>query len=215
MRSLRLRSSGFTLIEVLVTILVASLLLSAVYAAFVGSLSARDRCEDLARDHRLCQGILALLERDLQGAFAPPGTPVCLAGTSETSQGGSADRVEFATTSDARRAVEGRGSDHCEVGYRAEPDPDAPGLLRLIRREEHGFAGELTAGGTLEVLADRVKSFRLEYLGTDGQWATEWQGEGLPLAVRATVAVLGDPSSGGDPGMETALATVIVLPAGG
>jgi len=215
METQRTGSRGFTLVEVLVTILVASLLLSAVYGAFLGSLTAKDRCEEATRDTRLCQGILALLERDLLGAFAPPGAAACMDGTSGASQGGSADRVEFATASDARRAVEGKGSDHCEVGYRAEPDPDAPGFLRVIRREAQGFAGDLFSGGTLEVLADRVKYFQLEYLGADGQWATEWHGQGLPRAVRASVAVLGERRGSAEPGKETALSTVIALPAGG
>jgi prepilin-type N-terminal cleavage/methylation domain-containing protein len=210
-----IKPAGFTLVEVLVTVLVASLLLSAVYAAFLGSIDAKNRCEDASRDSRLCQGVLALLERDLQGAFVPPGLPACLDGTSGTAQGGSADRVEFATTSDARRAPEGTASDHGEVGYRAEPDPDAPGLLRLVRREAQGLSGDPFAGGTLEVLATRVKWFQIEYLGADGTWATEWHAEGLPRAVRASVAVLGEPSGGGTPGRETALSTVIPIPAGG
>ncbi|MHC5036545.1 MAG: prepilin-type N-terminal cleavage/methylation domain-containing protein [Planctomycetota bacterium] len=205
-------AGGFTLVEVLVTLVTASLLLTAVYGAFLGSLSAKRTCEESARVYRLGQGILTLLRRDLTGAFAPEDT--ALEGVSGTAQGGSADRIEFITTSDARRAIDGKGSDICEVGYRAEPDPETPGLLQLLRREGHGIQGSAFQGGTLEFLAAGVSSFQLEYLGGDGNWIPEWQVEGLPVAVRV-ILVLREETAEGQWGREVTFRTLIPLPSGG
>jgi hypothetical protein len=192
----------------------ASLLLTAVYGAFLGSFSAKRTCEEAVRTQRLGQGILTLIRRDLGGAFVPPGAESGLEAVTDTAQGGSADRIEFVTTSDARRAVEGKGSDHCEVGYRAESDPDALGLLRLIRREEHGLRGTPFAGGTLEALADGVSSLRLEYPQEDGLWTENWQQPSLPRAVRVTL-ILRERNADGEWGREVDFRTLILLPAGG
>jgi hypothetical protein len=198
---------------VLVTVVTASLLLTAVYGAFLGSFSAKRTCEEAVRTHRLGQGILTLVRRDLNGAFAPPGVEFAFEGRADTAQGGAADRLEFVTTSDARRAMEGKGADHCEVGYRAETDPDSPGLLRLIRREEHGVRGSPFAGGALEVLAEGVSSFLVEYLGADDQWRTGWSEPALPRAVRVHL-VLREKNADGEWGKEVTFRTLVLLPSG-
>ncbi len=207
------RRRGFTLIEVLVTLVASSIVLAAVYGAFLGSITAKRTCEEASRGHRLGRGVMTLLERDLTGAFRPREDGPALEGFSESAQGGHADRVEFVTTSDARRAVEGRGRDHCEVGYRTEPDPDAPGLRVLVRREAHGIEGNPFQGGTLEVLAEGVSSFHLEYLTGDGTWFSEWHGPGLPRAVRAALT-LRRLEPDGRFGRETTFRGLIAIPAG-
>lgn len=205
---------GFTLVEVLVTLVAASLVLTAVYGAFLGSLSAKRRCEERSRTAGLGQAVLTLVRRDVAGALPRPNGHSSLEGTPGTGQGGAADRVEFVTTSDARRALEGRGSDFCEVGYRVEADPDAPGLLLLLRREARGLDDDPFGGGTLEVLAEGVSSFGVEYLAAEGEWTSAWTAETLPRAVRVTL-VLRETLADGSWGRDREYRTLCWIPAGG
>jgi hypothetical protein len=200
--------------EVLVTMVTASLLLTAVYGAFLGSISAKRSCDEVVRTHRLGSGVVTLIRRDLEGAFIPPGEESALDGVPDSAQGGPADRVDFVTTSDARRAPAGEGRDHCEVGYRVDPDPDTPGMLRLIRREGLGISGSPFSGGTLEIVAEGVSSFELEYLSEGNLWTRTWEGPGLPRAARIGL-VLRERNPDGEWGREVSFRKLVYIPSGG
>jgi prepilin-type N-terminal cleavage/methylation domain-containing protein len=192
-----MRSSGFTLIEVLVTLVITAIMLSAVYTCFVGTVAAKQYSEEVKAAGRVGQAILGFMKRDFTGAFVfSPGNPA-MEGQTGSIGTADADTVNFVTTTDSRRAVDGKGSDYNEVGYALYPGEEQDGaagtfsraampLLRLYRREDHFLDESPFSGGILELLDDCVKSIKFEYLADEG-WLTAWQGEGLPEAVRITL----------------------------
>lgn len=211
-----MRRNGFTLIEVLVTLLVTSIMLSAIYTSFVGTVAAKQYSEQVKEAGRTGQAILCLMRRDFEGALLfAPGEPAMIGKSTATGSAG-ADAVDFVTTSDSRRAVDGKGSDYNEVGYVAYAGEDQNGLLSLYRREDFFLDESPFEGGVLELLDDSVKGLTFEYLSESG-WVSEWQGEGLPEAVRITLVLRKKTGQvkDGEPAMrDYNYSTIAVLPAG-
>ena len=182
---------GFTLVEMLVTLFITSLMMTAVYTCFVGTVSAKQYCEEVREAGRVGQAVLAMMRRDFEGAFVFSPGDAALRGEAGSSSAGSADSVNFVTTSDSRRAIGGKGSDYNEVGYVLYPSEETDGLLCLYRREDHEVDEDPFAGGVLELMDDGVVSLRFEYLSGDG-WTGTWQDEELPEAVRITLVLRKD-----------------------
>jgi len=208
--------SGFTLIEVLVTLLITSIMLTAVYTCFVGTVAAKQYSEEVKGAGRVGQAILGLMKRDFEGAFVfSPGMPA-LEGQSGSIGAADSDSVDFVTTSDSRRAIDGKGSDYNEVGYVLYPSEEQDSMLCIYRREDHLVDDSPFSGGVLELLDDCVKSLKFEYL-SDGSWQTMWQAEGLPDAVRITLTLRKDSGKkiGGEPLLrDYNYSTVVMIPAG-
>jgi prepilin-type N-terminal cleavage/methylation domain-containing protein len=211
-----LRHDGFTLIEVLVTLLITSIMLSAIYMSFVSTVAAKQYSEQVKEAGRTGQAILSLMRRDFEGAMIfSLGEPAMIGKSGSVGSAG-ADAVDFVTTSDSRRAVDGRGSDYNEVGYMAYAGEEQNGLLSLYRREDFFLDQSPFEGGVLELLDDGVKGLTLEYLTVSG-WVSEWQGEGLPEAVRITLVLrkkTGQTKSGQPAMRDYTYSTIAFVPAG-
>ncbi|HNR98916.1 MAG TPA: type II secretion system protein GspJ [Planctomycetota bacterium] len=201
---------GFTLLEIMVTLVIVAMFSSAVYAMFLRAVVDTRSVQETTAAGRLCQSILNLIERDLAG---------CLPASEELPHfaGGlgadGAAELEFLTAVDARAAT-AAAADLVRVAYVTRPGEEAEGPRALYRREAWD-----AAGGVEErwVLLDRsVKEFALEYYdGTD--WHEAWSEPEAPRAVRVTLVLkrrlqLG----GGAPAADTdfTASAVAVIPAG-
>ena len=208
--------NGFTLVEVLVTLLITSIMLSAIYTSFVGTVAAKQYSEQIKEAGRTGQAILGLMRRDLEGAMIfSPGEPAMI-GKSGSVGASEAGTIDFISTSDSRRAVDGKGSDYNEVGYVAYTNEEQSSLLCLYRREDFFLDDSPFDGGVLELLDDSVRGLTFEYL-TESGWITEWQGEGLPEAVRITITLRKKTgqSKDGEPAMrDYTYSTIAVVPCG-
>jgi type II secretion system protein J len=194
-------ASGFTLLEILLTIVILALLLSCVYVVLVGTIQAVERVEYVTQRSELGPGILRLVVRDFEHAVIPGGRGGAYFASKSQGYGAfSTDRVDFVANVPALgpydaegRNVNGppRPSPMNEVGYRLMPNPTAPGLFRLFRREGYWIDAEPLSGGMLYEIYDRVRSFQLEYY--DGkEWKRDWASlemGGLPVAVRVGLTI--------------------------
>lgn len=211
-----MNSRGFTLIEVLVTLLITSIMLTVVYTCFVGTVAAKQYSEQVKEAGRVGQAVLGLMKRDIEGAFVfSPGNPA-MEGQQEAVGSNDADSINFVTTSDSRRAVDGKGSDYCEVGYVLYAGEEQEDMLCLYRREDHMVDDSPFSGGVLELLDDQVKSLKLEYLVDDG-WQTAWQDNGLPEAVRITLVLRKDSGKkrdGEQVMLDYTYSATVIIPAG-
>jgi type II secretion system protein J len=211
-----LRRGGFTLVEVLVTLLITAIMLSAVYTSFVGTVAAKQYSEQIKEAGRTGQAILGLMRRDFEGAMIfSPGEPA-MVGKSGSVGSADADAVDFVSTSDSRRAVDGKASDYNEVGYVAYTNEEETDMLCLYRREDFFLDESPFDGGVLELLDDSVRALTFEYF-SEGGWLTEWQGEGLPEAVRITLTLRKKTgqSKDGEPAMrDYTYSTIALVPVG-
>ncbi|MBN1421389.1 MAG: prepilin-type N-terminal cleavage/methylation domain-containing protein [Planctomycetes bacterium] len=179
------RGSGFTLMEVLVTIVIVSLFSSAVYAVFLRAVVDTRSVGQRTAAGRLGQSILRHLEMDLTGCVPSDEDFPHFLGLVEAD--GTA-RLEFVTATDARSEAGTNPADLIRVAYRTTANTDESDLRKLYRTEEDA-AGRSVGGEVRAFLLDRrVKEFALEYF--DGTaWHDVWSEPDLPRAVRITIAI--------------------------
>jgi len=205
--------NGFTLIEVLVTLVIVSMFSSAVYAVFLRSVVDARSVEESTMAWRAGQSILKLLEQDLTACVAASDEVPHFTGTLTVSE---ASRLAFLTATSSRLAVNGEAADVIRVSYEAVSDDSEEGLFRLYRKEEPSGGRSLGEGGEYQLLVDRVKRFELEYL--DGMtWQNTWDGPSLPRAVRMNLVLQKDiQAAAGGPvrGREFSFPAVVAIPAG-
>ncbi len=173
--------AGFTLVEILLAVMIASMAMVAVTSAFVGTLRTHYEIDNLTSSTEAGQRVLALLERDIQGIwhFNVKRNAV-LRGRDSDIGGNPADRIDMLTSTDAVGGVVGTKTELsfpglCEVGYWLKPNPEQPGLLELWRREDPLVDDNLLSGGRFQLVTDRLKSFDITYYETLGYEAEPFQ----------------------------------------
>lgn len=200
--SVRARARGMTLLEVIVAVSVLSMLGAIVYGAFSGLSGARAAVG--RADEKYAQGRTALgrIARELQAAFVSAHQPfnaqLSVRNTAFVGVSGSpGDRLDFTSFSHRRLSRNSHESDQNELGYFASPDPNVRDKIDLVRRESPVIDLEPTRGGIVQVVAEDIQSFDLEYLDPlTNEWQETWdstqaaaQFGRLPSQVRIRLAL--------------------------
>ncbi len=209
LRRRRGRSGGVTLLEVLVSISILALIGTLIYGAFDGMSRSRAGISRISDRYHQGRGAIARISRELQAAFLsrhqPADKNIAVRLTAFAGQDSSpADRVDFTAFAHRRLVRNTHESDQCEVGYFGSRDPDRD-KLDLVRREAKVIDLEPTRGGVVNVLAEDIESFNVQYLDpVTGEWVDSWdstqpaaQFERLPSQVWVTLVLNGGP--GGKP----------------
>jgi prepilin-type N-terminal cleavage/methylation domain-containing protein len=197
--SLRLRASagdncttGFTLLEILISTLILSIVLSALYASYSSNLSAIQIARNAGQSNQTARVVLERMRQDLESAFitvAHTDSGVLQFGMQlqhQRIEDREADRLDFTALSHLSFSPDTSQIDLCEVGYFLEPDGEGDGLV-LYRRDDWSPDSDFKEGGDRLELARRVAG--LEVLFEDEQglehdtWSSGTDGE-LPTLIR-------------------------------
>jgi general secretion pathway protein J len=204
LESRRRRRLGMTLLEVLVSLGVMAMISLLIYGAF-DSMSRGRRGEQLRSD-RARQGRDAVerMSRELSEAFLslhnPNNQALLTRGTAFIAQNGAQyDRVDFQAFAHRRIEKDAKESDQSEIGYFVTKDPENEGKMDLVRREQSPADTDPKRGGVVNVIAEDVERFDLQYLDPlTGQWLENWdstqltgQQNRLPLEVRISLELKG------------------------
>lgn len=201
------RERGLTLLEVMVSIGILALVGTLIYGAFDGMSRSRRGLGEINDRYHQGRGAIARLSRELQSAFLSAHQPLQLIhAVRQTAfigkNGTPADRVDFTSFSHRRLGRDAHESDQNELGYFASRDPEADRpKIDLVRREAKYIDLEPDKGGVVQVVAEDIESFELEYLDPQtGEWTDTWdstQAAGqlnrLPLQVKITLVLNGGP----------------------
>jgi len=194
------RGRGFTLIELMLTILLLAVMMTIVYGVLVSTVEAAQRVEEINQGSEIGPALLSQIREDLEGAFLPAAKEgEFFVGLPRKGSTGDRDRVDFIT---ARMAYGARkdGEDPAfhsvnEVGYQmidGRPGTDST-VGVLYRREDYFIDNEPLRGGHLMEHYDRVQHFHLEYYNGE-KWMPDWNSKReknmLPLAVRIELRIL-------------------------
>lgn len=193
---------GFTLVEVLLTLLIMSGILLSLTQILHAARRTRDTIHNLQESELAGPAILDRIERDLRGILTYDRTRAQhFKLTNRVVHGFEADSIDFVTTVDSLQLhLEGdvfRRADYNEVGYRLRLNPENDDFLEMYRREDVGIDEEPFFGGEFSFLHDRVKSFNvLAYAedGPDAEPLEEWGGEnddhiGLPARIEISLTI--------------------------
>ncbi len=196
--------SGFTLMEVLLTMTIMALMLVAISQMLTAARTTRDVIQNVQETQLAGPAILDMIERDLRGVMTidlPRTSGFRL--HSRVVLGYDADSLDFVTSTDDVNWIENGErwvrADWCEVGYCLRPSPENDDFLELYRRESFGVDKEPFQGGTYTFLHDRVKSFEVRAFSEDGEDAealedwntdpTDAETQGLPARIEITMTL--------------------------
>lgn len=212
--------------EVLVAVVIMSLMSLVMYGAFAQMKRSKqgiERINDRYREGRLALGRMV---RELQSAYLSAHEPLPpVQAVQKTlfraTPGATSDRLDFNSFAHRRLDMDAKESDQAEISYYAEPNPEHPDTMDLVRRESARLDIVPEEGGRVDVLATDIDTFKLAFLDPvtgsfverwDTLQATEQLGR-LPLQVRITLVLKGGPRASAD--QEPApirLVTKVVIP---
>lgn len=213
----RTNQSGFTLIEILISVALISLIMLMIWQTTSQTLSAKRRMEKRDAVFHSARVSMDKIVQDFSQAFLlkgdshlgkKQGSPVL-----KTVFKGDADQASLASLSHLRLFSGSKESESAEVGYKLEQDPEKNDFFVLMRRESKEIDNNPEEGGVWIPLAKGVKKLSFEYYdGTKFDWKNSWNSESiekeqLPRAVRIQL-VFEDP---GKPEKELPFTTVALV----
>lgn len=197
----RAQARGLSLLEVLVAIGILALISSLIYGAFDGMQRSSKGLTEINDRYHQGRSASSRIARELSSAFLSMHLPLvvsqAVSATAFVGKDTNPDRVDFTSFSHIRFAKNAHESDQNELGYFASADPEVRGKVDLVRRESKYIDLEPTKGGVVNVLAEDIHSFDLEYLDAlTGQWTESWdstqaagQFNRLPAQVKIVLAL--------------------------
>ena len=193
---------GLTLIEILVAVGIFALVASLVYGAFDGLARGREGAERVGDRYHQGRSAVSRIAREVQSAFLSLHQPLDQSFASRKTifvgaPGTPAARLDFTSFSHQRINAGTHESDQNELSYFGSPNPNHG--VDLVRRESPFIDIDPQHGGVVQVMAEDIRSFSLEYLDqVNGEWQREWDSTQitealrLPAQVRIELVLTGD-----------------------
>lgn len=190
---------GFTLLELMLTILILAIIMSLIYGVVVSTVQAANRIEEVMQGVEVGPSILSQIREDLEGAFLNDPKSDQFVGIDRKLSYGDRDRVDFITTTMAfdreKDDMDPRFHGLNEVGYTVLENPRSPDLGILYRRIDPFIDADPMKGGRLIELYDRVKSFNVTYIEDPSKpaassWSSKEKQGKLPRAFRIELVIL-------------------------
>lgn len=201
-RHLARGAAGFTLVEVLLTLLIMGMLMVSMTQILTAARNSRDTIHNIQETQLAGPAIMDLIERDLRGLFVyNRGRAQQVRIVDRVMIGLDADSLDFVTTTDSKTLAEVANRfvhfDVNEVGYRLRPSPESDEFLEIYRREDYGIDEEPFEGGRYVFLHDRVKSFEVQIYLADGiddnepldEWGVDERSPEIGIPARIEVAM--------------------------
>ncbi|MFQ5748229.1 MAG: type II secretion system protein J [Planctomycetota bacterium] len=197
LRSGKAAPSGFTLIEILVSLAITALVMTSILGSLDVTQKAVDAIHNVIETEAAGPRILALLRDDLShlAVYDAPDWEV-LRGSNDSIGGADADRLDFLVSRrttrpyrDYTRVKEEVWAPLAEVGYWLRGRPGSPDFLELYRREDWFQDEEPFDGGSFTLLYNRITNWEIRYFAqpeVDPSWDEEWdtrERQGLPYAI--------------------------------
>lgn len=182
--------AGFTLVEVLLTLLIMSMMMTAIVQLLNGARRTRDLVHNTQESQLAGPAILDLIARDLMGIVVNDREKISLLRVLDNAKFGiDADRIDFVTSTDSVLITPNDAgtrylrADTNEVGYMLKSNEDFEGeFLEIWRREDFGVDDEPLEGGRFTFLHDRVRGFDILVFNENGIDAEPLESWGIETA---------------------------------
>ena len=202
MRAARERTSGVTLVEVMVAVAILAIVMTLIWGGFSQTSRNKAHVEAEADRYHVIRIALERMTRELSMAYTSvqlnPNQALQVMNTAFVgTDRGSGDRIDFTSFSHHRLYRDAHESDQNELSYFVTRHPDDSSIDVLARREQSRIDEDPRRGGRVQILVEDVKGFELEYYDplTD-EWQDTWdttqaaaQPNRLPMQVKITLTV--------------------------
>ena len=192
------RSSGFTLLEVLLAMAILAVIMTVVYASFSTAGKNVEQAEAIRDENDIARTLMARLSDDIANAYISSSMNTAAQASLtifygkmeeiETRSGTGSekirhDSISFTTLTHWRKPGS-KETELWEVGYFFKEKPDGKGSV-LFRREKRELSKEVPAldGGDEYEITDRVESLQFRYKQgnqTGSQWRDSWDTKSSP-----------------------------------
>lgn len=171
----RILRRGFTLMEIMITMLLMAGILLTITQVLTGARKTRDKIHNLQDAQKAGPAILQRIEQDLRALYTHDRDRAYTVRVRDDTLGGAdADSIDFVCA--VRSLIKYREDDtedfHLapinEVGYHLRKRPDNDDFLEIYRREDFGIDELPFDGGRYSLLHDRVKGFNITVYKEDG-----------------------------------------------
>ena len=176
------KGAGFTLIEILIALAIASLIFTIIYGAYAASIDTMNYTRQKMETFSITRLTLSRMNDELTSSFLSDNESLRFLGEE--------GKIGFVSAFHERIFRDSKEYDLVEIGYFTEPD-EAGGEERFLlwRREDRTPDDDVLAGGVKEKLLDDLTGIEFQYY--DGEeWRLVWDSEEegrLPQAVKATL----------------------------
>lgn len=191
-------SRGFTLLEILLAISILAMISTLIYGGFAQTALNKARIDENVDHYRTIHMALERMSRELSTAFVsthvnPSPTLQTVRTAFVADDNGRRDRIDFTSFSHRRLYRDSHESDQNEISYFVANHPDKSGVQVLARREQKRIDEEPTRGGRVQIVAENIEEFDLEYFDpVGGNWTKTWdttQPAGQPNRLPAQVKI--------------------------
>jgi general secretion pathway protein J len=191
-------NDGFTLIEVLLAVFIASIVMAVLYASFFQIIKAKEKVEEELELYHEARVIFSKMTKDLATAFPRGNVNSVISNTNSDyfigGQEGDFSTLTFTSLS-RTPAKNAKESDQTEISYFIVPTEDDLELFSLMRRDDPTIG--IDGGGSEYPISERIVEFTLSYLGEPSpnnenqELAFEWNSveSSLPNAVNVNIVL--------------------------
>lgn len=180
-----LNKQGFTLIEILVALMIASLLLLGIYGVFGSLSSARNEIEASGAAYHQARVLFDRISRELRSLVPPTiGSTVLHGGTDQRG------RYYLELTSTAATPLAGIPGGTATIRYLRSED-ETPGSFEQALYRQERPRWESDSGATGQRMIAAVAEFRPRFL-VDGSWQESWEAtaDRLPAAIEINLVLV-------------------------
>ena len=205
------RKHAFTLIEMLLALAISAVVMTLISAMLIGAFRSRDILRDKMAPLHQERAWLRQWQQDIQQLSRPNGIfsePFMV--TDEPVDGMPARQIEMSVqstwpmhttpASDAQWVTTGMDLGYARVYWQVRPDPDAIGMLQLVRSEQRHLLANEQPAMTTEVMLSGISGFevflkrgeRYTYGVDETTWDSIDEDDAMPFAVECRITWAGE-----------------------
>ena len=172
--------AGLTLMEIALAVAILAVIATLTWGSIARSFDAYETVTDIDRRYHNVRVAMNRMSKELSMSFLDSdrrhrGKERMWKTIFKSESGSPFQQLHFTAFAHEILRADSKESDQCEISYFGATDPDRPGQLNLMRREDPRIDREPTEGGRAYVLAENIKDFKVRFFDPkDDDWTDEW-----------------------------------------
>ena len=188
-------ATGFTLLEVVISVGILVVIMTIIYNTFNSSMKAFTAMENQGNAYAQARIVLSRMSEEIASIYFSTSekSNTGLLGEDKDEDDLPFDSLHFTSLSHVRWVRDSKESELCEIGYYLEKNEETRESF-LFRREDWNVDGTLEEGGRPLELAEGVDGINFRYFEGE-EWVDDWDTrikDGLPKAIEV-VLIMRDP----------------------
>jgi len=172
--------AGLTLMEIALAVAILAIIAALTWGSIARSFDAYETVTEIDRRYHNVRVAMNRMSKELSMSFLDSdrrhrGKERMWKSVFKSENGSPFQQLHFTAFAHEILRADAKESDQCEISYFGATDPDRPGQLNLMRREDPRPDREPTEGGRSYVLAENIKDFKVRFFDPkNDDWTDDW-----------------------------------------